>query len=209
MFQDSKLQNFFLPLVAGAILAIPVFWLTHKEASAKAAPTVGKAQPELNCGPFAEAFAAMRAEADRIASLTSASMAPAEDVAPSPADWTEIHAAARALDAWVWEANSESAPLTAREAAVLSDAVPITGDIRWEVADIAGRLNRGTIDGPADQALLHDMQTVMQKAGAVARLLDPLVQCRQTGREYSYAPRQVCETLDPEYQFAMNGACIQ
>jgi hypothetical protein len=65
---------------------------------------------------------------------------------------------------------------------------------------------RGTED--SDLGLSDDMLEVAKKAGAVARLLDPLVLCRDLGKEVTYAPARRCETLDPEYQVAMSGSCL-
>ena len=208
MSEKTRLHTFWLPMLVGALLAAPAFVLTHEQPTAEAVPSVAQAEPELACGPFAEAFSAMRLEADRIAALASASIDAEGEAMTAAAQWTEIHAAARALDSWVWEASSESAPLTMRETAILSSAAPITGDLRWEIADIAGRLRTRASEGSAP-GLGRDMLDVVQKAGAVARLLDPLVLCRDLGKEVTYAPHRRCETLDPEYQVAMDGSCLQ
>jgi hypothetical protein len=153
----------------------------------------------------------MRAEADRIVAMASFTAAPAEDGASSGTaaqqTWREISAAARTLDSWIWEANSENAPLTLREAAVLTDATPLTGDLRWDTAEIAGRLSAPLSDDDAAR-LIRRMESVIQAAGAVARSLDTLASC-PAASVVSYAPSRACETLDPEYQHSMNGACVQ
>jgi len=120
--------------------------------------------------------------------------------------WREIAASARSLDAWMWDAHAQSAPLNLREASVVSIMAPVTSDIRADATAVAGQLSAPPAE--LDSALLFGrMQAVEHGAQTVARSLEPLAACEPL-RELSYAPAEAdCETLDPEYQVAMAGPC--
>jgi hypothetical protein len=159
-----------------------------------------------------DSFDAMRSEADRIALLASSAEAPLEDdatVSPaSVATWREIASAARSLDRWAWDATSTRAPLTLREAAVISAATPLTADIRTESGAVAGVFSAppSALDAPPLEAR---MDRVAQTASTVARALTPLATCEVGSAEaqVSYAMPRNCDTLDPQYQVAMMGPC--
>lgn len=194
-------------------MTLPAFFLGGRPASAVSPPQEAPpAKIELGCGPFVESFDAMRSEADRIALLASSAEVPLEDdatVSPATAaTWREIASAARSLDRWVWDATSTRAPLTLREAAVVSAATPLTADIRAESAAVAGDLEAPPSELDA-ATLVARMDRVAENASAVARALTPLATCEAPadGAQMSYAVRHNCETLDPEYQFAMMGPC--
>jgi hypothetical protein len=210
---DARLHNFWLPLVGGVLVALPAFFLGGRQAAAVSPPpVVATAKVELGCGPFVESFAAMRSEADRIALLASSSEAPLEDEVSASAStvetWREIAAAARSIDGWVWEANSKRAPLTLREAAVVSAAMPLTTDLRLESTAVVGDLVAPPSELDA-ASLVTRMDRIAQNASALARALTPLASCEASAdkSEVSYAVPTDCETLDPEYQYAMVGPC--
>lgn len=209
---SERLQDFFLPLVTGALLALPVYFFHGDEQTATEAAAVLRAQPEASCSPFAETFAGMRAEADRIAEM-AAFLAPTSEERPDAGaaaqGWLEISAAARALDAWVAKAQRSSVGLTLGETAILTDALPLLADLRWETADIARRVASSPSSPVRDDVLEGRMRAVTQAANSAARLIDPLTACREAARAISYAPRPACESLDPEYQNAMSGGCLQ
>ena len=207
---SNPFQNLWLPLIGGALLAIPALHLGERPAVAvlpsaePPAPTV-----ELRCGPFVESFAAMRTEAERIAILASSTAAPAEeDVASAAAveTWREIASAARVLNGWMWEASGQYATLNLTEAATVQVTVPLTVDIRAESAAVAGHLLEPASE--VDTALLVDrMRAVERAALMVARSLEPLAVC-EPRQQLSYAPvGGDCQTLDPEYELAMAGNC--
>lgn len=204
-------QNFYLPLLGGAIVAIPTLYLDGRPAGAVRTPAAALAPSlQLGCGPFVESFAAMRAEAERIALLASTAATPAEEdgaAAPAPVEtWREIAAAARALDDWMWEAGAPGAPLSPREAAAVSVTTRMTRDMRVESAAVAGDLV--AMASELDMALpIGRMRAVERAAVTVARRLAPLAIC-ESPRELSYAPADAdCESVDAEYQYAMTGPC--
>jgi hypothetical protein len=130
----------------------------------------------------------MRAEADRIATLAASTAVSFEEPpVGSSAVWKEVAAAARALDAWVWEAQSQRAPLTAQEAATVSAATPLTSQIRADAAAVAEELAAGEVDA---DALYARMEQVARTASTVARQLEPLAIC---DAQLSYAPEETCE----------------
>ncbi|MCB1019789.1 MAG: hypothetical protein KDC27_07660 [Acidobacteria bacterium] len=149
----------------------------------------------------------MRSDADRIAQAASSlaltsDEAQASDIADR---WARVAASASSLDAWVVR-ERRSAGLTFGETAILTDASPLLDDLYWEAAEIARRVGTSS----ADQAVLAARaQSVVRTASAVARLIDPLTACREAERFVSYSPHPACETLDPEFQYAMSGACVQ
>lgn len=206
----ATFRNFWLPLIGGVVLALPVLFLGEQPAGAVLPPAPAPPHSlQLSCGPFVETFATMRAEAQRIAILASSTAAPAEDefaALEAAAAWREIASAARALDGWMWEARSDSAPLSLHEAAVISVSAPATREMQLESAAVAGELI--AMPSELDAALLVSrMQFVERTAAEIARSLEPLATCEAT-QELSFAPAAGdCETLDPEYQFAVAGPC--
>ena len=188
---DKRSTGFWLPLAGGLAIAASVVCLVHRESDnvAAAPPPAGHPAMELSCGPFVDSFAAMRAEADRIATLAASTAVPFEEPpVGSSAVWKEVASAATALDAWVWEAQSQKAPLTPQEAATVSAAIPLTSQIRAGAASVAEELVAGDVD---PDALSSRMEQVARTAATVARQLEPLAIC---DAQLSYAPEETCET---------------
>lgn len=207
MRSDTRLQNFFLPLIAGAILALPVVLLTRAPSGSVSSAAPQVAEVEAVCGPFVESFTAMRVEADRIASLALMTATPTEegrDEAGARAAWNEIAAAARSLDAWLWEANEPNAPLNMREIAVVTGVAPIASELKWDVQDVASRLSASESEDDIAR-MSRRMDSIARAAAGIARAIDPLTACEAP--VVSYGPRNECETRDPEFQVAMAGAC--
>ena len=204
-------QNFWLPLLGGAIVAIPALFFAEQRAGADAQPTPAAVRiSELSCGPFVDSFGAMRAEAERVALLAASATAPLEEeLVASPATietWREIAEAARLLDAWMQEAASAGAPLNLSETAVVTVSAPLTRDMRSDAHAIAVEL--ADLPSEPDVASLIDRMAAVERAAAtVARSLEPIAICAPRD-ELSYAPAAGdCETLDPEYQLAVAGPC--
>lgn len=209
MRADTRLQNFLLPMVAGAVLALPVFFLTRTRAGASSNPANAAAEVEPVCGPFVESFTAMRTEADRIAALAASIAAPLEDGEGKARDavsaWAEIAASSRTLESWLWEANDPNAPLNLREDAVVAGVTPIASELEWDAEDIADQLRAPMSEDDAAR-VAQRMDSLARAAAGIARALDPLTTCR--AQVISYSPRNDCESRDPEYQYAMSGACL-
>ena len=207
---DRPWKSFWLLLAGGLAIAIPVFVLGQPEPDlAVAPPAAGHPAIELSCGPFVDSFAAMRAEADRIATLAASTAVPLEEKEPAPAGaveiWKEVAASAQSLDAWAWEAQSQKAPLTLQEATAVASATPLTSQIRIDSAALAGDLM-----APAREvdtaSLTARMERVARTATTVARALEPLAICDPQQLEVTYAPASSdCEGLDSK--FGVKGPC--
>ena len=144
----------------------------------------------------------MRAEADRIAMMASTAAMPlAEGLPARPSTiemWREVAAAARAFDAWIWEAQSQEAPLTPGEAAVLVAATPLTSEMSLGSLAVASDLAAPAKE-PDAVLLVSRMEGLARTASTVARSLEPLAICDAPDRrmEMSYAPASPdCEDLD-------------
>ncbi len=207
----TRARNFWLPLAGGVLMAAPVLFLGERPARAVLPPPDEPAAAvESGCGPLAESFAVMLAEAETIAHLAELAAISGDEAAPLSATvetWREIAATARRLDDGLLEASSATAPLSLREAAVVALSTSQAAEMRADSAFVSGELIAPASERDA-ALLVGRMQAVGRTAAAVGRSLEPLAIC-QPFSELGYAPATGnCETLDPEYQYAMLGPCF-
>ena len=209
---QTKPTGFWLPFAGALAIAIPAFVLGHRQSDFAATPPPARHPAiELSCGPFVDSFAAMRAEEDRIATLAASTVTSIDEESPAPAAsveiWREVAAAAQSLDKWAWEAQSQRAPLTLHEAAVVSATVPLTAQIRSDSTALAQALTAPA--GEVNSAALPlRMEDVARNATAVARALEPLAICDSPNVEVTYAPPSAdCQKLDSKKPSGRSAPC--